>query len=94
MFHVFTDWREVTLWYMYGNRGNKWMEGKANLYNHLTANKTARVVFSGIRGWDYTGDIAVDDIKFHNCDFKDVITPCSENFAKCSDQPITKPTLG
>ena len=65
-----------------------------SLYNPQTANKTAIVVISGIRGWDYNGDIAIDDIQFHNCYFKDVITPCKEKFPKCNDQPFTRPTLG
>lgn len=65
-----------------------------SLYNLHTANQTARIVFSGLRGSDYSGDIAIDDIKFHNCDFKDTITPCSEKFAKCNNQPFTRPTLG
>lgn len=82
------------MFYVGGNQGNKWTPGKANLFNYLTANKTSRVVISGIRGSDYTGDIAIDDIKFHNCDFKDDRTPCGEVFDKCDDKPITRPTLG
>ena len=65
-----------------------------SLYNQQTASKTARVVISGIRGWDYSGDIAIDDIKFHNCAFNDLKTPCAETFPKCNDQPVTRPTLG
>ena len=94
MFLLLLDWREVSLWYSYGNQGNKWTSGKVNLFNHLTASKTSRVVISGIRGSDYTGDIAIDDIKFHNCDFKDDKTPCGGVFDRCNDKPIAKPTLG
>lgn len=65
-----------------------------SLYNPETAGKTIRVVISGIRGRDYSGDLAIDDIQFHNCAFKDTLTPCKEKFAKCSDQPFTHPTLG
>lgn len=65
-----------------------------SLFNPHTANKTARIVISGVRGWDFSGDTAIDDIQFHNCDFKDATTPCKEKFDKCNDQPFTRPTLG
>ena len=84
----------MNLWYLWGNRGNKWIQGKVSLFNLQTANQTAKIVIAGIRGWDYTGDIAIDDVIFHNCAFKDTQTPCSEKFDKCNDQPITRPTLG
>ena len=65
-----------------------------SLFNPDTANKTSKIVISGIRGWDFTGDIAIDDIKFHNCDFLNALAPCTEKFAKCNDKPFTRPTLG
>lgn len=65
-----------------------------SLYGPDTAGKTSRIVIGAIRGWDYSGDIAIDDIQFHNCDFKDITTPCKETFPKCKNQPITRPTLG
>jgi len=79
---------------MAGNRGNKWQRGMVSLYNPETANKTSKIVISGIRGWDFSGDIAIDDILFHNCELNDHKTPCKEKFAKCNDQPFTRPTLG
>jgi len=88
------DHKQVDLWYMRGNRGNKWQPGMVSLFNPETANKTSKIVISGIRGTDFSGDIAIDDIQFHNCDFKDALTPCTERFPKCNDQPFTRPTLG
>jgi len=88
------DHKQVNLWYMGGNRGNKWQPGMVSLFNPETANKTSKIVISGIRGTDFSGDIAIDDIQFHNCDFKDALTPCTERFPKCNDQPFTRPTLG
>ena len=90
----FSAWKQADLWWLWGNRGNKWQNAMVSLYGPDTAGKTSRIVISAIRGWDYSGDIAIDDIQFHNCDFKDVITPCQETFPKCNDQPITRPTLG
>ena len=90
----FADWTQVDLWYLWGNRGNKWQKGMVSLYNRQTAGKTSRIVISAIRGLDYSGDIAIDDISFYNAPFKDITTPCSEKFAHCNDQPITRPTLG
>ena len=86
--------KQVDLLYLWGNRGNKWQKAVVSLYQEENANKTARVVISGVRGWDYNGDIAIDDIQFHSCNFKDTITPCTERFDKCNDQPFTRPTLG
>lgn len=88
------DHKQVDLFYMGGNRGNKWQRGMVSLFNPDTANKTSKIVISGIRGWDFTGDIAIDDIKFHNCDFLNALAPCTEKFAKCNDKPFTRPTLG
>lgn len=65
-----------------------------SIYNPETANKTIKIAISGIRGWDYNGDIAIDDIEFHNCKFIDEITPCAETFPKCFESPFTRPTLG
>lgn len=88
------DHKQVDLWYEYGNRGNKWQHGMVSIYNPETANKTIKIAISGIRGWDYNGDIAIDDIEFHNCKFIDEITPCAETFPKCFESPFTRPTLG
>lgn len=88
------DHKQVNLWYDWGNRGNKWQHGMVSIYNPETANKTVRIVISGVRGWDYNGDIAIDDIEFHNCKFNDETTPCTETFPKCNDNPFTRPTLG
>jgi len=65
-----------------------------SLYNPETANKKSKIVIAGVRGWDFSGDIAIDDIQFHNCDLIDDVTPCRQTFPKCNAQPITRPTLG
>lgn len=48
------------LWQRKGNKGSTWMLGQIP----ITSSVKYQVVFEGIRGNSYTGDIALDDISF------------------------------
>ncbi|KAK3718970.1 hypothetical protein QZH41_017584, partial [Actinostola sp. cb2023] len=46
------------VWSKSGQQGNKWFEGKVN----LTSKDEFQILFEGIRGSGFEGDIAIDDI--------------------------------
>ena len=50
-------------WSMTGNKGNQWLSGSVC----LNATSLYRIVFVGVRGTSFTGDIAIDDIQLNNC---------------------------
>lgn len=50
------------VWTKHGTVGNKWMEIDIN----ITPNSTYQIVFEGVRGTSYQGDIAIDDISLTN----------------------------
>lgn len=50
-----------TLWHLSGNQGNQWSQGQAPIPVQSTS---YTIIFEGIRGKSYTGDIAIDDITF------------------------------
>ncbi|EDO47787.1 predicted protein [Nematostella vectensis] len=51
------------LWTQSGDHGNQWNEGQLPI---LSAGASYQIVFEGIRGVDYRGDIAIDDVSFTN----------------------------
>ena len=51
------------LWNKTGEQGNKWIKGTVNIGGHANF----RIVFEGVRGNGYQGDIAIDDISFEGC---------------------------
>lgn len=59
--------REQLVWTLSGSKGNKWLNGQVNV-GVITG--TYQVVIEGIRGKEYTGDIAIDDFTFRpdSCD--------------------------
>ncbi|CAC5376077.1 unnamed protein product [Mytilus coruscus] len=58
----------VTLFNITGDHGNNWLEGSVYIPDTF---REFQVVFDGIRGSSYLGDIALDDIKFTgNCNAK------------------------
>lgn len=50
-----------TIWRLSGNQGQQWLQGQAPIPVLKTSYK---VIFEGVRGRSYTGDIAIDDITF------------------------------
>ena len=51
------------IWSKSGEQGSTWMKGTAKIGGHANF----RIVFEGVRGTGYRGDIAIDDITFRNC---------------------------
>ena len=47
-----------TIFNMTGNKGSTWFKGQAD----LTSRQNYRVLFEGVRGNNFNGDIAIDDI--------------------------------
>lgn len=52
---------EARLWKLSGAAGNSWMQGQMNISTQYSS-KPFQLMFEGIRGNGYQGDIAVDDI--------------------------------
>lgn len=50
------------VWSKSGTHGNKWWNGQVQLSN----NNPYQVVFEGVRGASYQGDISLDDIQLSN----------------------------
>jgi len=49
------------IWMLQGNQGNGWLSAQAPIPK---ANVDYSIVFEGVRGRSYTGDIAIDDVTF------------------------------
>ncbi|XP_071828929.1 MAM and LDL-receptor class A domain-containing protein 2-like isoform X3 [Apostichopus japonicus] len=47
------------IWSMYGQQGEEWKRAQVEEFGH----PTTKVVFEGVRGTNYDGDIAIDDIR-------------------------------
>ncbi|XP_055957693.1 MAM and LDL-receptor class A domain-containing protein 2 [Patella vulgata] len=52
---------DYIIWQLKGQQGNKWVFAQAPI---LPNKKSYQIVFEGVRGATYTGDIAIDDIIF------------------------------
>ncbi|XP_001622217.3 zinc metalloproteinase nas-14 isoform X3 [Nematostella vectensis] len=65
-----------------GNKGNSWIPGNGT----ITSSNKYKIVFQAIRGVNYRGDIAIDDVTFkeHACDIAVTQAPPT------SQQPITE----
>ena len=50
------------LWSHYGTHGNKWLQGQVS----LTLPAPFQIVIEAVRGSDYAGDIAIDDVQLLN----------------------------
>ena len=55
------EWRRV------GTQGDEWKHGQ--IYVDRRAGSPVTIIFEGIRGKGYAGDIALDDITFTYADF-------------------------
>ena len=51
------------VWNKTGEQGNSWIKGTVDIGGHANF----RIVFEGVRGDGYQGDIAIDDISFTDC---------------------------
>ena len=66
------------VWSKSGSQGNNWLNGIVPVSN----SKAYQIVFEGVRGTSYQGDIALDDIELStslckaspNCDFENPVT--------------------
>lgn len=47
------------LWTKKGTQGNKWIQGQLT----ITPSNAYQVIFEGVRGTSYRGDIAIDDVR-------------------------------
>ena len=54
---------EAMLWQVTGDNGNSWNQGQVNIPQQYTA-IPYQIVFEGVRGTGYRGDIGLDDISF------------------------------
>ncbi|XP_033751988.1 MAM and LDL-receptor class A domain-containing protein 1-like [Pecten maximus] len=72
----------TTLWTLYGNQQNAWHQGQIPM---VPQSSTYTIVFEGIRGTSYQGDIAIDDILFTptSCGY----LPATANPANASTTP-------
>jgi hypothetical protein len=50
-----------TIWSLKGNQGTQWFQGQAPIPR---LGKSFKIVFEGVRGKTFKGDIAIDDISF------------------------------
>ena len=65
----------LRIWTRKGTQGNKWRRAQVNVYSY----STTKIRIEAIRGTDYAGDIAIDDVVVTDsacppspyCDFED-----------------------
>ncbi|XP_072014819.1 MAM and LDL-receptor class A domain-containing protein 2-like [Amphiura filiformis] len=55
---------ETLVWTKYKTQGNQWLEGRFT----IQTTKTWQIIFEGVKGISFTGDIALDDIFFFDGD--------------------------
>ena len=58
-----TALKMLKVWSKSGEQGDDWIKGVANIGGHANF----RIVFEGVKGSSYQGDIAIDDISFQDC---------------------------
>lgn len=61
-----------------GDKGNGWIRGEFPL---TKISRNFQIVFEGIRGTGYQGDIAIDDVKFRT-------DSCARKSSGKADKPI------
>ena len=71
---------ENILWTLQGQQGNKWLNGKVSLSK--VPSSDFWIIFEGIRGTGYRGDIAIDDILITSGD-------CTTFPANADPNPVT-----
>jgi len=67
-----------------GSQGNEWIEEKLVL-SPKKMNGRYQVVFEGVRGKSYQGDIAIDDISFKSGNCRSSLKPKPSSIATCED---------
>jgi len=55
---------DTLIWSLQGNQGDKWFQGIAYL---PTCASEFYIIIEGVRGISFTGDIAIDDLRFEQC---------------------------
>ncbi|CAH1274193.1 MAMDC2 [Branchiostoma lanceolatum] len=65
--------QETLVWSQTGDQGDVWQQARVN----LVAANNFNIVFEGVRGNDFRGDIAIDDVTFRttSCDGTPTTTP-------------------
>lgn len=76
---------EILLWTLSGQQGNTWLNARVSLSK--SPNRNYWIVFEGVRGNGYRGDIAIDDIQFTNADCR--ILPAKARPSKPTLPPPT-----
>ena len=66
----------LQIWSMSKNQGNSWLEANYD----LPKMSKFQIMFEGVRGDNYQGDIALDDISFTGCTLS---TLCAEDAFTC-----------
>ncbi|XP_069502716.1 MAM and LDL-receptor class A domain-containing protein 1 [Ambystoma mexicanum] len=77
---MFNNGKGILLWQAFGSKGNRWIRKTLS----ITSAQPFQILVKGIVGDDFTGDIAIDDLSFNNCNLYNGNAP--------SDLP-TQPTL-
>ncbi|XP_067654503.1 MAM and LDL-receptor class A domain-containing protein 1-like [Haliotis asinina] len=80
---------DYMIWHQSGNQGNGWLNGQAPITEKI---KSYSIVFEGVRGRSYSGDIAIDDITFttSNCG----ILPLSATAGPQTTAQVTTQVVG
>ena len=81
---------EILLWRLTGQQGNKWLFGKVSVPRKLRVRHY--IVFEGIRGNSYQGDIAIDDIQF-TTGVCSIVPAIANPLSSTTVAPTTKFTL-
>jgi hypothetical protein len=77
-----SDGGNTTLWSLSGNQGQAWQQGSIKV---PPQNDSFQLIFEGVRGANWDGDIALDDIKFDNVATCDVVPA----IARVGPTPVT-----
>lgn len=73
---------EIPLWSHNGNLGDKWNQAMVFL---PTCSSQFQMIIEGTVGNGWQGDIAIDDLRFDNCEYpKPLVTPCQSNQFRCN----------
>ncbi|XP_070565018.1 MAM and LDL-receptor class A domain-containing protein 1-like isoform X2 [Ptychodera flava] len=71
----YADQTSEQLWSLSDNQGDQWMQATVDIGRQ----EEFTLVIQGEKGSSYTGDIAIDDVEFQNCEDVAYVRPCEKD---------------
>ncbi|BFZ04222.1 hypothetical protein BsWGS_07261 [Bradybaena similaris] len=79
------------VWELSGNQAQAWYEGIVPIFHPP---RSYKIQMEGVAGWEYTGDIAIDDISFIHSSNPCILTPAKASPSNSLPNPTPTPPMG